>query len=336
MRVNETMNKIMNKSIYILSGFLGSGKTTLLNKLLKTEAFANTLVIINEFGEISLDHMLIEESSDTILELSNGCLCCSIRGELVDTLLKLDPNTFDRIIIETTGIADPLPIYQSLAFHPDLSRQYAPAEIISVYDCARGATLLEDNEEAIAQIAMADVILPTKQDMQPEGSEFETEIRRYNQTALIIPNSEDLSPNLISQRTVKSETSSGKSAHGSTYRSLTLETTKPLSLSMLAGLLHHMTGTVGDNLLRIKGFVLSEEHPQRPILVQVSGQIVHDFIIKDEWHDKPSTQLVVIIKNMDTQKIKTIFDGFMNTLAIDTPDQNAITQNPLAMPGFEL
>ncbi len=100
-----------SRPVHILSGFLGTGKTTFLNQLLKRHDFSNTLVIVNEFGEVPLDHQLIESSSETIVELSNGCLCCSIRGELVDTLLTLNVDTFDRVIIETTGIADPLPVH---------------------------------------------------------------------------------------------------------------------------------------------------------------------------------------------------------------------------------
>jgi len=129
---------------------------------------------------------LIETSSDTILELSNGCLCCSIRGEMVDTLLDLDASRFDRIIIETTGIADPLPIFQSLAFHPTLAQTYSPAEILTVYDSLRGESLLDGNDEAKKQLSIADVIILSKHDLGGDIKTAKDTIQKYNQTALIV------------------------------------------------------------------------------------------------------------------------------------------------------
>ena len=323
------------KPIYILSGFLGSGKTTLLNKLLKLEAFANTLVIVNEFGEIALDHLLIETSSDTILELSNGCLCCSIRGEMVDTLLELDSTKFDSIIIETTGIADPLPIFQSLAFHPVLAQTYTPAEIIAVFDCLRGETLLTDNEEARKQLSIADVVVLTKQDLGGDTSAAEKTIQTYNQTALIINDAETLTPKLVSQRSIKSHTQTH--GHTSEFTSVMLETDKTLDIKTIAGLLHHLSNAIGENLLRIKGFAKIEEDLTRPLLVQVSGQVVHDFEKHAEWpSDTHKTQLVVIAKHTDPKMIRTIFDAFMGNMAIDTPDKKAVMENPLSIPGFEI
>lgn len=323
------------KPVYILSGFLGSGKTTLLNSLLKLEAFSNTLVIVNEFGEVALDHLLIETSSDTILELSNGCLCCSIRGEMVDTLLELDATRFDRIIIETTGIADPLPIFQSLAFHPTLAATYAPAEILTVYDCVRGESLLAQNEEAKKQIAIADVIILTKQDLGGDTKDAQRTIEKYNRTALILDDANTLSPELISQRSIKPSTKAH--SHRSEFTSLLLETHKALDIKTVAGLLHHLSNAMGENLLRIKGFAKVQEHSAQPLLVQVSGQIVHDFEKYNQWMgENKNTQLVVIAKNTDIQMIQTIFDAFIGNLAIDTPDRNAVMDNPLSIPGFEI
>ena len=323
------------KPVYILSGFLGSGKTTLLNRLLKLEAFSNTLVIVNEFGEVALDHLLIETSSDTILELSNGCLCCSIRGEMVDTLLELDATRFDRIIIETTGIADPLPIFQSLAFHPKLQATYAPAEVLTVYDCLRGESLLTQNEEAEKQLAIADVIFLTKHDLGGDKKTAQATIEKYNRTALILDKVDDISPQLISQRSIKP--SDKTHAHRSNFTSLLLETPQVLDIKTVAGLLHHLSNAIGENLLRIKGFVKVEEHPAQPLLVQVSGQIVHDFEKHEEWmFENTNTQLVVIAKNTDPKMIQTIFDAFIGNLAIDTPDRNAVMDNPLSIPGFEI
>ena len=325
------------KPVYILSGFLGSGKTTLLNQLLKLEAFSNTLVIVNELGEIALDHLLIETSSDTILELSNGCLCCSIRGEMVDTLLTLDPSKFDRIIIETTGIADPLPIFQSLAFHPVLAQTYSPAEVICVFDCLRGDELISQNDEAKKQLSIADVVVLTKQDIATgiSTSKSKEVLKKYNRTALVIEDAAMLEPDMISQRVVKPQTSSH--SHSSEFMSLVLETDQPLDIKTIAGLLHHLSNALGENLLRIKGFAKIENHLEKPLLIQVSGQVVHDFEILAEWKSSPAkTQLVVIAKNTDPKMVQVIFDGFMGNLAIDTPDKKTIMNNPLSIPGFKI
>ena len=112
-------------TVSIITGFLGAGKTTLLNRLLVSPDMANTAVIINEFGDVSLDHLLVESGDDDIIELSSGCLCCTIRGELVETLERLldrsDANRLTSIVIETTGLADPVPVIQAVMAHPLLS-----------------------------------------------------------------------------------------------------------------------------------------------------------------------------------------------------------------------
>lgn len=319
------------KPIYILSGFLGSGKTTLLNQLLKQEAFANTLVIVNEFGEIALDHLLIEKSSDTILELSNGCLCCSIRGELVDTLLELDPNQFDRIIIETTGIADPLPIFQSLAFHPTLAGRYRPAEIITVYDCLRQNQLIDAHEEAIQQLTIADAIVLTKLDLIQNNREPAKQIATYNQTAQIFTSASHITPKRIANRTSKSDHK--PHGHGSKYKSLVLKTENTISIAVLSGLLHYLCNSLGNDLLRIKGFACVDK--KQSVLVQVSGTIIHDFEPSPDTVESQGTNLVVIFKNTDPARVQSVFDSFMNNLALDTADQKSVMDNPLSVPGFK-
>lgn len=254
---------------------------------------------------------------------------------MVDTLLQLDATRFDRIIIETTGIADPLPIFQSLAFHPILANTYAPAEVLTVYDCLRGENLLTQNEEAEKQLAIADVIFLTKHDLGGDKKAAQTTIEKYNRTALILDEADDMSPELISQRSIKP--SDKTHSHRSEFSSLLLETTQMLDIKTVAGLLHHLSNAIGQNLLRIKGFVKVEEHPAQPLLVQVSGQIVHDFEKHEHWmFENRNTQLVVIAKNTNPKMIQTIFDAFIGNTAIDTPDRNAVMDNPLSIPGFEV
>ncbi len=165
--------------VSVLTGFLGAGKTSLLNTLLKSPMLSNACVVINEFGDIGLDHLLVEKSDETIVELSSGCLCCTIRGDLIDTLNRLldqrmagTLKAFDRIVIETTGLADPAPVLHAL-MRDDLLLQRVKLEgVITVVDGFNGMATLDAHGEAVKQVAMADRIVLTKLDLL-EGKEGE-------------------------------------------------------------------------------------------------------------------------------------------------------------------
>jgi G3E family GTPase len=155
--------------VTVLTGFLGAGKTTLLNRLLKDPALTDTAVIINEFGEVGIDHMLVEQSGDGIIELSDGCLCCTIRGELVDTLAELMDRMqtgkiqpLKRVVIETTGLADPAPVLQAVMGNPVLAHSFSLDGVITVVDAANGLSTLANHPEAVKQVAVADRVLISK------------------------------------------------------------------------------------------------------------------------------------------------------------------------------
>lgn len=156
----------------ILTGFLGAGKTTLLNRLLQDPALRDTVVIINEFGEIGLDHLLVEKVDEDMVLLSAGCLCCTVRGDLIatleDLLRKRDNGRiapFRRVIIETTGLADPAPILHAVLYHPYLSMRYAVEGVVTVIDAVNGAATLDAHREAVKQAAVAERIVLTKTDL---------------------------------------------------------------------------------------------------------------------------------------------------------------------------
>lgn len=158
--------------VSVLTGFLGAGKTTLLNTLLKDPALSNAAVIINEFGEIGLDHLLVETAGDNVFEMSSGCLCCTIRGDLVDTLEDLAARreagtikAFDRVVIETTGLADPAPVLQTLMGHPGLLAHYRLENVVTVVDSVNGLSTLDAHKEAVSQVAVADRVVLTKTDL---------------------------------------------------------------------------------------------------------------------------------------------------------------------------
>jgi G3E family GTPase len=156
--------------VSILTGFLGAGKSTLLNRILKDPAAHDTAVIINEFGEVGIDNFLVETSGDTLLELSNGCLCCTVRGELVETLASLVDQIqtgrlkpIRRVVIETTGLADPAPVMQAVMGNPVIAQSYTLDGVITVVDAVHGLSTLTRHPEALKQVAVADRLVLSKQ-----------------------------------------------------------------------------------------------------------------------------------------------------------------------------
>ncbi len=162
--------------VTLLTGFLGAGKTTLLNHLLHDPSAGRVAVVVNEFGEAGLDHDLIEEAAEDVILMGSGCLCCSIRGDLSKALISLFARRvrgelpFDRVVIETTGLADPGPIHHTLLVDPVLAPNYALDGIVTVVDAALGAATLDRQAEAQAQVAMADRIVLSKRDLADEAA----------------------------------------------------------------------------------------------------------------------------------------------------------------------
>ena len=154
--------------VSIITGFLGAGKSTLLNRLLKDPEMSDAAIIINEFGDVSIDHMLVESAGEGIIELAEGCLCCTVRGELVDTLAelmdgiqtgKLKP--VKRVVIETTGLADPAPVMQSVMGNPVIAQNFVLSGMVTVVDAVNGLSTLDNHEEAVKQAAVADRLVMT-------------------------------------------------------------------------------------------------------------------------------------------------------------------------------
>ena len=165
--------------VAILTGFLGAGKTTLLNFLLKDPFLSNAAVIINEFGDVGIDHLLVERADENVIEMASGCLCCTIRGDLIDTIHDLlarraqgKIKKFDRIVIETTGLADPAPVLHAVMSEPGLLAACRLEGVIAVVDAFNGMATLDAHAEAVKQVAVADRIVLTKVDLL-EGREGE-------------------------------------------------------------------------------------------------------------------------------------------------------------------
>lgn len=182
--------------VTLVTGFLGSGKTTLIAHLLTQPGFAGTLVVVNEFGEVGIDHDLLEASSDDTILLANGCLCCTIRGNLVDTLLDVQAQVadgrlraFDRVVVETSGVADPAPLLGFLLGEVAVMERYRLDAVITTVDAVAGAETLAHQPEAATQARVADRLLLTKTDLAEPAAiaTLKTTLRSLNPAAPILP-----------------------------------------------------------------------------------------------------------------------------------------------------
>ncbi len=173
--------------VSLLTGFLGSGKTTLLNQLLQLPELKETLVLINEFGEIGIDHDLVSSGRDgVVVEMSSGCLCCTIRGDLVKTLrdatwrfARGGKARFNRVIVESTGLADPAPILHTLMAHPSLSKAFRLDGVLTTVDAVNAMTTLDRHVESVKQAAVADRLILTKTDLVDAGQLAQLEARLH-------------------------------------------------------------------------------------------------------------------------------------------------------------
>ena len=185
--------------VTIITGFLGSGKTTLLNRLLAQPALADSAVIINEFGEIGIDHLLVSTPADNMVLLDTGCLCCTVRGDLIETLAELYRKResgavprFSHLLIETTGLADPVPVLQSIVSEPALREVYRLENVVSLIDAVNGEAQLDGHSESVKQAAVADALLITKTDIASPDTVAALKRRVQQMHPLFISNNSSL------------------------------------------------------------------------------------------------------------------------------------------------
>ncbi|MGQ5719698.1 CobW family GTP-binding protein [Pseudochrobactrum asaccharolyticum] len=379
-------------SVSVLTGFLGAGKTTLLNRLLKDPALQDTAVIINEFGDVSIDHLLVEQAADGVIQLADGCLCCTVRGELVDTLADLIErvqmgkiNELQRIVIETTGLADPVPVLQALMGHPVLMQVLKLDGVITAVDAVNGMATLDAHIEAVKQVVVADRITITKSDLADaeQLTALKARIRAINPAAEIydvvadeigyaslfdcgLYNPAGKTPDV--QNWLKADSyddhhddhicevhGAGCSGHhhddhghhhyhhhhDTAIRSFSLKHDAPVPFSAIEMFLDLLRSTHGDKLLRMKGIIAVAEDPERPLIIHGVQQILHPPVRLKSWpqelqDSKYQTRLVLITKDLDKTYIRDLFDAFLGKPRIDQADAQALTDNPLAIPGFSM
>jgi G3E family GTPase len=257
--------------VVVVTGFLGSGKTTLVNQLVKKQS--DSLVIVNEFGEVPVDHVLIESSVEKAIALPNGCLCCHIRGDLEEALIgaamrrrRGEIAGFDRVIVETSGLADPGPVAQTLYADAALARDFKLGPIVAVVDAFDREARKASAEIARAQIAAADVVVLSKGDRAGDTAQAEAEVRQVNPAASCIrAQFGDVDPSILLE-VVSNRSFSAAAAHNSAIRSFVLKFPQPVRRQLLQQFIATLIDLRGADLLRVKGIVPLEG--EGPVLVQ--------------------------------------------------------------------
>ncbi|HEY7084172.1 MAG TPA: GTP-binding protein [Hyphomicrobiaceae bacterium] len=317
--------------VAVLTGFLGSGKTTLLGRLLRHPDFARTAVIINEFGEVGLDHDLVEASEESFVELRTGCLCCAVRGDLAltleDLLRRRDAGTvspFERVAIETSGLADPAPILHTLMSDAGLARRLALAGVVATVDTVNGLATLERYPQSVKQVALADRLILTKTDLaharcadlvarlavlNPAAKRLEASFGEVDPARLfdmghpVSLRAHDL-PDWLGLEAHGEAPAGGHHAQVSCFAILRDAPVKAVALTLfLEALAEHC----GGDLLRLKGIVNIAESPDRPAVIHGVQHVFHPPVWLDRWPSQDRrSRLVCIGRDIDQAWIEAL------------------------------
>ena len=337
--------------VTLLTGFLGSGKTTLLNHWLRDPALAGAAVIVNEFGEIGIDHALIASSNDNTIELTTGCLCCTVQGDLVETLRDLRAKrsagtiaAFDRILIETTGMADVVPVIQALMTFP-VARSFRLNRVLTVVDAINGPGTLAAHPEAVKQVAVADALIVTKTELPgAQVAALVDTLARVNPGATLVvcnpaarPDATVLDGPDVYDVNVRPEQARqwlnaapyadghghGGHEHEHTHKhhthahghdharidSFCLDFAAPLQWPQVSAWLDALVMAHPDELLRVKGILHIAGH-ERPIVLQAVQRLFHPPTELPEWPDTDrQSRMVFITKGLSKDYVMQVWDA---------------------------
>ncbi|MEX3007670.1 GTP-binding protein [Hoeflea sp. TYP-13] len=326
--------------VNVITGFLGSGKTTLLKEILRHPDFSDAAVIVNEFGEVGLDHILLEQVEEGVLLLENGCVCCTIRSDLQQTIRALQDNVaagqiepFRRVFIETTGLADPSPIVSTLLAEPVIRNHFRVGNILCTVDAVTGLRALEQQPEAVKQIAVADRILITKSDLadEPATDLLENEVRRLNPfapTRRTIGSGFEASS--LFARDVGTEEGRAREvadwfentshSHGHQHdhsnqsgsaRAFTIEFANRIDWAAFGIWLTALLHAHGERILRVKG-ILNVHESQTPVVIHGVQHMVHPPLHLVRWPDESrKSRLVFITRGIEEARIRASLKAFL-------------------------
>ena len=333
--------------LHVVTGFLGAGKTSLINRLLKSPGLAETLVIVNEWGEIGLDHLLFEAVEGEVVSLNSGCLCCSLRGDLVDRLNDLidrrDAGTmapFGRVVLETTGLADPAPILLALAADPRLAARFRIAGVTTIVDAVNGAATLAVHGEAQRQAGLADRLGVAKSDLIAADERaarlgaLRAALRGINPVAPIVDVAAgelDAAAFLAEPLALRQLGDRSAIVHSASLRSHVFVSETPIQPPALGRFLDLLSELLGPRLLRVKGLVGLADNPDRPLLIHGAQHVFHAPRVLPAWPDGDrASRLVVIADGVAPARIDALWTALTGAPQLDTPDLAALADNPLA------
>jgi len=327
--------------VNVVTGFLGSGKTTLLNRLLRSPELANTAVLVNEFGEVGLDHLLLETLDRETVILQSGCVCCTIRGDLADAIRGLFSKrerglipAFERLAIETTGRAEPAPIVSTLMAEPVVRHHFRLGNIVATIDAVNGTLHLDQNPESVKQAAVADRLVLTKSDIAaPAAVEALTErLRALNPSAALIDLNGPFDPDALLASDPYDPTSKSEEVqcwlaheaahahdhasghdpnrHGADLRAFSLTFERPLDWTAFGIWLSMLLHAHGEKVLRVKG-ILNVVDVDTPVVIHGVQHVVHPPAHLDHWPgDDRRSRLVLIVRDLDPARIEASLAAF--------------------------
>jgi G3E family GTPase len=359
----------------VITGFLGAGKTTLLNQLLRDPALANTLVLINEFGETGLDHLLVERVEGDMLVMTSGCLCCTIRGDLVSCLedaLRARDNgrmaPFERVVIETTGLADPAPVLHTIMSHPYLRLRFHLRSVVTLVDALTGSATLDTQDEAVKQVAMADRLVLTKTDLAADpkalaalkerihalnpgtrifdaaageataarlldGLTYDPAARGENALAWLAAEAVE-QPHDHGHGRGHGHHHHDRNRHDARIRAFCLRHPEPVAPMAVSLFMELLRSAHGPKLLRFKGLIALSDDPARPLVAHGVQHVMHEPQRLAAWPDGDhTTRMVFILRDLDPAFVEGLWRAAIGEPQLDRPDAAALTANPLA-PGF--
>jgi len=303
--------------VFVVTGFLGAGKTTLLKRFLDSAEGRSTAVVVNEFGEEGIDDALLRSSADETMLLGNGCLCCNVRSDLQNALRKLIGERerglipdFRRVVIETSGLADPGPILRTFATDRALGGECHIDAVIAVADALNGLSTLERFAEARQQVMLADVVVISKQDLAPPASHkaLTARLRELNPRARIATTSAPFIFSSHGNQPFRAETTL-EAAHSDGIGSFVLTWERPLAWPVVARAMDTLLAMRGNDILRAKG-VLAIEGCAGPVVVQFVQHLAYPPVELQSWPDTNRTsRLVFITRGIAERDIRLLFDA---------------------------
>jgi G3E family GTPase len=320
--------------VHLVTGFLGAGKTSFLNRLLADPALAETLVLVNEFGEAALDHRLYERFDGEVALLASGCLCCALRGDFVEGLQRLLARrdggelSFRRVIVETSGLADPGPILHALFADAILAGRLRLANVTTLVDAVNGSATLERHGEARRQVALADRIAISKSDLASTAP-LRARLARLAPQVEISDASEIDAAAFLSETARAPAAFSPRAAHGSAEAHV-FRSANPVEAAAFARFLTLLGEAAGPRLLRVKGLVATADDPARPWLIQGAQHAFAPPLRLPSWPEGARETALVVIGEEIAAAAQRLWGALTGALAPDAPDWAALADNPLA------